>query len=128
MKKIIDIDFVEGDGLDKIEIKGKVTLKRLNFSESNSIEEDATDIKMIGNVPQVKISTKKIKELGIERGVIENTLTITTYSEDKVTKNPVPHTEPYPLNATGVQGLPKEIGDELVTAFTELNSVNEKKK
>jgi hypothetical protein len=103
-------------------------MKRLSFSEKNSIEEDSTDIKMYGNTPQVKVSTSKIKELGILKSVVSSELIKTLYVEDKVTKNPVPVNTPYALDIAGIRDLPQDVGEQLLEVFTNLNTVSEKKK
>lgn len=128
MKRVIEIDYEEGEGLDKYELKGTVEMKRLSFSEKNAMEEEATEIKVLGTTPQIKISTSKIKELGILKAVTTSNLIKTVYSEDRVTKNPVPASTPYPLDAEGIRNLPQDVGEELLEIFAELNTVNEKKK
>lgn len=127
MKKEITVDYTEGEGLEKEELKGTVTLKRLSFSEKNSLEEEATDIKIFGNTPQVKVSTSKMKELGILKSIIASDLKKTTYYMDKVTKNTLAQEKPYDLNIEGIRNLPQDVGNELFIAFTELNQVDEKK-
>jgi hypothetical protein len=127
MKKEIDINYSEGEDLDKIEIKGKITLKRLNFSEKNALEEESTDIKFIGSSPNVRISTTKLKELSILKGVVNSDLIKTTYDQDKVTKKPIPINKPYDLNIVGIKDLPAELGELLFMEFTEINTVSPKK-
>ena len=127
MKKKIEIMYEEGEGLDKLEFKGKVTLKRLNFSEKNSLEEESTDIKIFGNTPQVKVSTSKMKELSILKSVIGCELQKITFIEDKVTKAHMPVVTNYLLDINGIRDLPQEVGDELFLEFTQLNSVDKKK-
>lgn len=126
-KKIEIKNYSEGEDLDKIEFQGHVILKRLNFSEKNSLEEESTDIKMYGNTPQVKVSSSKMKEFGLFKSIVSWELKKTTYFEDKLTNKPAPVTENYPLNMQNIQGLPSEIGEFLFEQFTELNSVSEKK-
>ena len=128
MKKVIQIDYEEGEDLDKFELHGTVTLKRLNFSEKNSIEEESTEIKILGSVPQVKVSTSKIKELGLLKSIVESDLKKTIYHEDRVTKVATPTTAIYAMDITGIRELPQDVGEELLAEFTELNTVNEKKK
>ena len=128
MKKQVDVVYEEGEGLDKYELKGTVTMKRLNFSEKNSIEEESTDIRMIGSVPQIKVSTSKIKELGIFKSVDSCDLIETHYVEDKVTKAATPMNTQYILDIAGIRKLPQEVGEQLVAIYTEMNSVSEKKK
>jgi hypothetical protein len=128
MKKTIEVSYEEDEGIDKLEFKGTVTLKRLNFSERNAIEEEATDVKVFGTVPQVKVSTSKIKELGILRSLDSSALIKTTYQEDKMTKALLPINTPYALDLEGIRNLPRDVGEELVEAFSSLNAVSEKKK
>lgn len=127
MRKKIEINFTEGEGIDRLDLTGTVILKRLNFSEKNAMEEEATEIKIFGKTPQVKISTSKLKEIGLLKSIVKSDLIQTTYVEDKVTKNAVPISNKYDLNMSGIQNLPQEVGEQLVDAFTELNSMNEKK-
>lgn len=128
MKKTVDVVYEEGEGLEKYELKGTVTMKRLNFSEKNSIEEESTDIRMIGSVPQIKVSTTKIKELGIFKSVVGTDLTKTIYVEDKVSKQPIPINSAYNLDMTGIKELSQEVGEQLIELYTELNTISEKKK
>jgi hypothetical protein len=128
MVKKISIEYTEGEGLERIDFSGDVTLKKLNFSEKNALEEESTDIKFFGNTPQVKVSTSKMKELGLLKSIVECTLVKTTYVQDKVTKNIVPVTNDYNLDITGIRNLPTDIGEELVYEFTEMNNVSPKKK
>ena len=127
MQQKIEINYEEGEGVDKYELHGTVIMKRLNFTEKNSIEEESTDIKMMGTVPQIKVSTSKIKELGIFKSVVSTDLVRTVYHEDRVTKLPEATRTPYNLDMTGIRELPQDVGNQLLEAFTELNAVNEKK-
>lgn len=127
MEKVLEIDYTEGEGLNRVEFKGKVTMKRLNFSEKNALEEEATDIKVIGRMPQVKVSPAKMKEIGIMKSVVKTELQKTTYFEDRQTKNHVPTSNGYNLDYDGIRNLPQDIGNMLFETFTELNSVDEKK-
>ena len=128
MKKTILIDFGEGEGLEREEYKGEVTLKRFNFEEQNAYSEESTDIKFFGATQQVKVSTSKLKELGILKSVIDNKLQKITYFQDKVTKALIPISNSYPLDLAGIRNLPREVGDMLFIAFSEINEVSEKKK
>lgn len=127
MKKIVEINFSEGEGLERVDFKGTVTLKRLNFSEKNMLEEESTEIKNFGNVPQVKVSTSKMKEISLVKGICESNLEKITYHEDKVSKEAKPISSKYELNITGIKNLPVEIGEELFVEFYQLNNVSKKK-
>jgi hypothetical protein len=128
MNKTIEIDYSEGEGLDRYELKGKVTMKRLNFSEKNAMEEEATEIKMFGTTPQVKVSTSKIKELGIFKAIVESNLVRTLYVEDRVTKTHNPVQTQINLDLEGIRNLPQDVGELLLEGFTDLNVLSEKKK
>lgn len=130
MKKEISIDFTEGEGAEKVELKGSVILKRLNFTEKNALEEESTDIKILGNniPPVIKVSTSKMKEFALLKCIVASSLVKTTYFEDKSGKAFVPVANNYGLaDLEGIRNLPQEIGDELFMAYTELNAVSEKK-
>lgn len=121
-KKEINIDFTEEEGTERVEFKGAVTLKRLNFTEKNALEEESTDIKIFGNVPQVKVSTSKLKEVALLKSIVASSLVKTTYLDGKNIG-----AEKYGLEIDGIRKLPQEIGDELFVAYTELNAISEKK-
>lgn len=124
--KKTEIEFSEGEGAEQVELKGAVTLKRLNFTEKNALEEESTDIKIFGTVPQVKVSTSKLKEFALLKSIIACALVRITYFEDS-TKAFVPVAKDYGLDLDGIRNLPQEVGDELFLAYTELNAVSEKK-
>lgn len=128
MKKEIGINYSEGEGLEKIEYRGKVVIKRLKFSEKNELEEESTEIKLFGNMPQTKISTSRLKELGILKSVSDYDLVKTTYKEDKVTKQPIAVSTPYYLDINGIRDLPIDVGEILFYEFTEMNTLGSKKK
>ena len=87
--------------------KHNFTIKRLTFGEKNSLEEEATDIKLVGTSPIVKISMSKLKELSILKGIVKSTFPI--------------------KNVEDIRQLPQEVGELLFSEFTELNSVDVKK-
>jgi hypothetical protein len=129
MQKTIEINFSEGEKLDRIEFKGSISLKRLSFSEKNALDEDINDIRVTGGIPQIKVSTSKAKELGILRSLIpgKSALVKTTYFEDRITKNISPTSSPYELTLEGIRNLPVEVGEQIFAAFIELNTIPEKK-
>lgn len=94
----------------EVEIAGQkqiVTIKRLSFGEKNMLEEEATDIKLVGTSPVVKISMSKLKELSLLKGIVKST---------------------YPIkNIEDIRNLPQEVGDLLFNEFTEINQVDVKK-
>ena len=129
MNKEINVDYSEGEGLELIKIKGTVTLKRLNFSEKNALEEESTDIKMIGDTPHVKISTSKMKEVALAKSIVSASLYKTTMVMDKESKQLKEVTSAYPLNTMQlVRELPQEIGETLFYEWGLLNSLGLKKK
>lgn len=129
MKKEVEISYEEGEGLEKVSFKGTVTLKRLSWGESNAMEKEASDIKFFGNVPQMSIDSAKLKVAGLLKSIIACTLTRTAYYEDN-RKEIQPSSAPYYLDAAGLASpdFPRDIGDKLFEAFTELNQVSDKKK
>ena len=88
-------------------VKQSVELKRLSFGEKNQLEEEATDIKFSGVNPIVKISTSKLKELGILKSVVSSTIPLKSVSD--------------------IQALPQEVGELLTEKITALNSLDLKK-
>jgi len=127
MEKKINIKYGEGEGIERIELEGSVTMKRLNFSEKNALEEECTDIKFFGKTPQVKVSTSKMKELGLLKSIVGAAITKTTFFEDRITKNIVPTINGYEMDINGIRNLPQELGEELFVAYVDLNEVSEKK-
>ena len=92
----------------EIEFNGKkelVVLKRLSFGEKNKLEEEATDIKVIGGQPVVKISTSKMKELALLKSITK---------------------APFTIDLNSIQALPQEIGAKLFDEFTTLNEISPK--
>ena len=123
MEKRIEIDHSEGEGNEKVEFKGCVFIKRLNFTERNNLEEEATDIKFIGNIPSVRVSTTKLKELSLIKSITNSELTKTDYSNGGI-----PISSKYALDVSGIGKLPNEIGEQLFYEWGKINSVSEKKK
>lgn len=128
MKKEIQINYTEGEGEDKVDYIGSVVFKRLNFSESNALKEESTDIKFFGNTPQIKVSTAKMQELAILKSVISSNVRKITYQTEKVSKALIAIENAYDLNSIeNIRNLPKEVGDQLFLEFNEMNEVSEKK-
>lgn len=111
MQKEITIDWKDGENT----LKGKVWIKRLTFREKNQLEEESTDVKIVNGQPIVKVSTAKMKEFSLIKGVLK--------SEVVDEKN-----QPLLFNYEGIGRLPQEVGDMLFEEFTDLNSVDPKKK
>jgi len=128
MKKEIQVDYSEGEGKFKEELKGTVVMKRLNFSDKNTLEEESATISFVGNTSHVKISTTKLKELSLLRSIVESTLLKTVYSEDKNTKALTPVTNEYPITMANIRELPFQVGEELFEEWSNLNSLSPKKK
>jgi hypothetical protein len=99
MEKVVEIEI---DG-----VKQSFTLKRLSFGAKNQLEEEATEIKIVGNQPMVKVSSSKLKEVSLLKSIVKSSI---------------------PINGIGdIQNLSQEVGEALFEAFTELNSVDVKK-
>ena len=128
IKKTFEVDYSEGEGLDRIEIKGKVVMKRLNWDEYCSLEQESTDIRLYGQTSQVTLNSKKMKQLAVLKSTVESQITKTTYYEDKVSKAILALPVHYDLDINGIMNLPREIGEQLFEAFTELNGMPDKKK
>jgi hypothetical protein len=86
--------------------KGIVRIKRLNYGEKNKLEEEATDVKIMGGEPIVRVSMSKLKELALLKSITD---------------------APFPINLNNIQALEQEIGDELFLAYSEINGVSKKK-
>lgn len=127
MQKELIVDFTEGEGLEKVDIKGKVIFKRLSFYEKNLLEEEMTEVKIIGESPNVKVSTTKLKECSLVKSIVSSELVKTTYYEDKVTKKIMAENINYPLNINNIRDLPQELGEIFFMEFTKLNSLSLKK-
>jgi len=93
----------------EIEFNGKteiVELKRLSFGEMNQLTEEATDIKVTGNIPIVKVSQKILKEVGLFKSIVS---------------------APFTISLQEIQNLDPDTGKLLFDEFTALNQANEKK-
>ncbi len=130
LKKEVEINFSEGEGEDKLDIEGKVTIKRLDYSEKNYVNEKAIEVMVYGETQQVKMSSAKMKEHSLEKSIISSTLKKTTYWLDKTKGQLMPSTEPIKLvnNIDEIRKLPCEIGDQLFSIYSELNVLSPKKK
>ena len=84
-----------------------VKLRRLKYGEYSKYEEETVDTKIIGGQPIVKVSTSKLKTLGILKSVVKSTVPIN--------------------NLADVEKLDRQTGDKLYELFVELNSQNLKK-
>jgi hypothetical protein len=78
------------------------------------LEEESTDIKMIGGQTTVKVSSSKLKELSILKSIVSSTV----MNE----KN-----EQYTFDSVGIGNLPQEIGLQLFEAVSEINTIDSKK-
>jgi hypothetical protein len=86
--------------------KKKVTIKKLTFGELNQLTEEATDIKVVGGQPLIKVSQKALKELSLLKSITS---------------------APFEVNITNIQNLDAEVGNQLFEEFTLLNQITEKK-
>ena len=90
----------------EIEYEGKtaiVELKELDFGEKNQLEEESTDIKIIGGQPIVKISTSKMKELALLKSIVD---------------------APFTISLESIKKLSDANGKKLFEAYSELNNVS----
>jgi len=83
-----------------------VVIKRLNFGEKNRLQDEATDIKVVGTQTIAKVSIAKINEISLLKGIIK---------------------APFSVDMATIQSLPVEIAEKLLEVFGELNGVSEKK-
>jgi hypothetical protein len=128
MKKVYEISYEEGEGELKEEFYGKITLKRLDFGETNALKEEIAEIRVMGSMPSVKISSTKATEVAILKSCVESDIIKRTYYVDKVTKEIKAKEEPYPINLITIQRLPDFLGQYIFDKYNELNTVEEKKK
>jgi hypothetical protein len=124
--KEVVIDYVEGEGVNKIEFKGTVSIKEMDTGEWAKYQDDITDIKFLGRMPQPRVDRAKMTILGIVRATNKSELVKTTYIEDKATKALIPQSVPYDIsNYTSVERLPRKVGEKLFAMVQEMNMVNE---
>lgn len=93
----------------EIEWKGEkkiVRIKRLSFGDMNELREKASDVKMIGGQPVVKLSQKILMEQSLVKGIVD---------------------APFTVDITSIQALDNETGTKLYGEFVELNRLDEKK-
>ena len=83
-----------------------VVIKRLNFGEKNRLQDEATDIKVVGTQTIAKVSIAKINELSLLKGITK---------------------APFSVDLATIQSLPVEIAEKLLEVFGELNGLSEKK-
>ena len=128
-KKEVEIDYEEGEGLEKVIFKGTVVLKRLSWGEKNATEDEASTIQLVGKTPIAKISPARLKVAGLSKAIISNNLKKTIFVEN-AQKEMISSDAPYMLDPAGLLDptFPQDIGDKLFEAFTELNEMEDKKK
>jgi len=129
MQKTVEINYSEGEGNEKLDLKGTVVLKRLGFGEMNRLKLEASGMRMPkeGAQPvmrEAKDMVPDAMELGIHKSVVSCTLSKTSYLTEKNEFI----TEPYPLTIENIAQLPVEVGDTLFLTYIELNNLDEKKK
>ena len=95
-------------------LKGKVMIKKLSFREKNMLEEESADVKVINGQPIVKVSTSKLKEVSLHKGIVSWEL-----ADERA--------QVYPLNNENIGKLPAVIGEQLFSEFTEYNAQTQKK-
>lgn len=95
--KEIEIEWETSDGKPT---KAMVTMKKLTFGEMNDVKEMSTQIKAIGNTPQVTVSQKTLSEQCLLKSIIK---------------------APFTIDITGIRNLDKDVGDKLWEEFTVFN-------
>lgn len=87
--------------------KDKVVIKELTFGERNDLQEEVTKITYVGTMPQIKVSTGKLRELSILKSLVS---------------------APFKIGITEVRNLPNEIGEKIYSEVDKLNHLSAKKK
>ena len=129
MQKVYEIVYDEDEGVNKVEFKGTITLKRLNWDESNVLQSEAVNMQFVGRgIPSVTPDLAKGKLLAVWKSYVSSEIIKTTYFIDKVTKEIKPKEETYPITLETLKVIPQFLGDYLFDSYTELNTLTEKKK
>ena len=98
---------VDAEGNEVME-KHSVVMKRLSYGEKVDLENEAIDIQMYGSNPVTKVNTAKLRIFAILKSIVKSDL---------------------PLNSQEqIRNLPPEAGELLFEAYTELNTIDIKKK
>ena len=127
VEKTIEVNYEEGEGLFKMELRGTVTIKRMSFSERNEMEAEGTEIRVTGGAPQVKVNSARMKEFALLKAVTKSSLSKTTYYTDPATQGIKGQTYAYPWDYAGIRDLPQDVGEQLFDEFVVLNTVSPKK-
>jgi len=94
----------------KIDWKGReevVVLKKLTFGERNDLQEEVTEIKYVGSVPQIFVKTGKMRELSILKSLMK---------------------APFKIDISEIRNLPNEVGEKIYEEIDKLNKLSEIKK
>jgi hypothetical protein len=128
IKKDIEIDYAEGEGVDKVVFKGTVTLKRLDTGEYFDMQRASVDMSAVGKNKTVKMDPVRAQIVGFLKSVVDNRLMKITHFMDTEHNEIKSKEAPYPLTEDSLNVLPMTVGVEtLLAAFEKLNEVEEKK-
>ena len=84
-----------------------IVIKKLTFGERNDLQEQVTQVKYIGTIPQIKVSTGKLKELSILKSLVK---------------------APFKISLPEIKELPNEIGEQIYKEVDKFNKLSEEKK
>ena len=96
-------------GTVEIEYEGKteiVEMMKLNFGEDLSIRNKSTKVKVVGGQPDIKIDQENL--------TLDNLKTSITSA-------------PFEITVEGIRDLDKDVAENLLVAFNELNTPSKKK-
>jgi hypothetical protein len=84
----------------------KFGFKEFSFHEKNMIIEESTDIKIVSGQSIIKVSSSKLVELGLLRGLVK---------------------APFEINLINIQNLNFKDAERLYQVVSEINELDEKK-
>ena len=98
---------VDAEGNEVME-KHSVVMKRISYGEKVDLENETVDIQIYGGNPITKVNTAKLRTLSLLKSIVKSDVPLNTQEQ--------------------IRNLPIEAGELLFEAYTELNSIENKKK
>ena len=97
--KIIDVEYKGSPA--------KVTIKRLTFGETNEIQNQAVQIRLVGKIPQMSVDQKVMKEMSLVKSIVN---------------------APFTINISSIRDIDNKLGEMLWREVNEFNDISPEKK
>jgi hypothetical protein len=129
MQKTVEINYSEGDGLERVDFIGLVVLKRLNHGEYKQMKRGGMSVKIRGTMPDVSVDPDQIVDMGIVMAVVKEKTKLKkiTFTEEQKNKNIIPIETGFDINLASMDTMPEGAYEPIKSAFLELNEIDEKK-